>query len=154
MAAGKMAPDARQRQRSSTPPNPMRTPPIDSQLFIDNRASLQRLMLPNALAVVNANDILPTNADGTLLLQPNSDLFYLTGIEQEESILVLAPDAFDPRLREVLFLREPNEHLKVWEGYKHSKEDAQKISGIKTVKWLSEFPVVFRQLMCDAEHVF
>lgn len=132
----------------------MRHAPIDSKLFIENRQRLAKLLAPNSVAVVNANDVLPSNADGTLALHPNSDLFYLSGIEQEESILVLAPDAFDPKLREVLFLREPNEHLKVWEGYKHSKEDAQKISGIKTVKWLSEFSVVFRQLMCDAEHVF
>lgn len=132
----------------------MRHAPIDSKLFIENRQRLAKLLAPNSVAVVNANDVLPSNADGTLALHPNSDLFYLSGIEQEESILVLAPDAFDPKLREVLFLREPNEHLKVWEGYKHSKEDAQKISGIKTVRWLSEFSMVFRQLMCDAEHVF
>ena len=132
----------------------MRHAPIDPKLFVENRERLARRLPTNALAVVNANDVLPTNADGTLALQPNSDLFYLSGIEQEESILVLAPDAFDPKLREVLFLREPNEHLKTWEGCKHSKEDAQKISAIKTVKWLSEFPVLFRQLMCDAERVF
>jgi Xaa-Pro aminopeptidase len=132
----------------------MRHAPIDPKLFADNRRRLAALLPGNALAVVNANDVLPTNADGSLLLVPNSDLFYLSGIEQEESILVLAPDAFDPKHREVLFLREPSEHLKIWEGHKHSKEEAQKISGIKTVKWLAEFPVVFRQLMCDAEQVF
>ncbi len=132
----------------------MRHAPIDSKLFIENRERLARKLPTNALAVVNANDVLPTNADGSLVMVPNSDLFYLTGIEQEESILVVAPTAFDEKLRDVLFLREPNEHLKVWEGDKHSKEGAQKISGIKTVKWLSEFPVVFRQLMCDAEHVY
>jgi Xaa-Pro aminopeptidase len=123
-------------------------------LFVENRRRLAALLPGDALAVVNANDIPPTNADGSTLPVPNSDLFYLSGIEQEESILVLSPDAFDPKLREVMFLREPNEHLKVWEGHKHSKDDAQRISGVKTVKWLSEFPVVFRQLMCDAEHVF
>jgi Xaa-Pro aminopeptidase len=132
----------------------MRHAPIDPQLFVENRRRLAALLPGNALAVVNANDILPTNADGSLLPVPNSDLFYLSGIEQEESILVLSPDAFDPKLREVLFLREPSEHLKVWEGHKHSKDEAQRLSGVKTVKWLSEFPVVFRQLMCDAEHVF
>ncbi|MBI5772480.1 MAG: aminopeptidase P family protein [Verrucomicrobia bacterium] len=132
----------------------MRHAPIDPQLFTENRRRLAALLPGNALAVVNANDVPPTNADGSLLLVPNSDLFYLAGIEQEESLLVLAPDAFDPKLREVLFLREPSEHLKIWEGHKHSKEEAQKISGIKTVKWLAEFPLVFRQLMCDAEQVF
>jgi Xaa-Pro aminopeptidase len=121
---------------------------------VENRRRLATKLRPNSLAVVNANDVPVTNADGTLPLVPNSDLFYLTGIEQEESLLVLSPDAFDPKLREVLFLREPSEHLKTWEGHKLSKEQARKISGVRTVKWLSEFPVTFRQLMCDAEHVF
>lgn len=132
----------------------MRHSPIDSELFVQNRARLARLLAPRSIAVVNANDILPTNADGTLLMQPNADLFYLSGIEQEESILVLAPDAFDEKLREILFLREPNEHLKTWEGHKLSKERAQSISGVRTIKWLSEFPSAFHQLMCDAEQVY
>lgn len=132
----------------------MRHAPIDSQLFVENRDRLKKLLLPKSLAIVNANDVLPTNADGSLALHPNSDLFHLTGIEQEESILLLAPDAFDPKHREILFLREPNELLKIWEGHKHSKDEAQKISGIKQIKWLSEFPVIFRQLMCELEHVY
>lgn len=132
----------------------MRHAPIDSKLFTENRERLKKLLPPKSLAIVNANDVLPTNADGSLLLHPNSDLFYLTGIEQEESILLVAPDAHEPKHREILFLREPSEHLKIWEGYKHSKDDAQKISGIKQVKWLSEFPVIFRQLMCEQEHVW
>jgi len=77
----------------------MRYAPIDSQLFITNRRNLEQLLLPNSLAVVNANDILPTSADGTLQLHPGSDLFYLTGVEQEESILLLYPDAGLPALR-------------------------------------------------------
>ncbi len=132
----------------------MRHAPIPSKLFVENRERLKTLLLPNSVAVVNANDILPTNADGTLRMHPNADLFYLTGIEQEESILLLAPNAFDEKLREILFLREPNEHLKVWEGHKHSKEEATKISGVKQVKWLSEFRGVFHRLMCECEHVY
>ncbi len=132
----------------------MRHDPINPKLFIENRKRLSQLLPPKSLAVVNANDVLPTNADGSLPLHPNSDLFYLTGIEQEESILLLAPDAFDPKLREILFLREPSEHLKIWEGHKHSKAAAQKISGIQTIKWLSEFPMIFRQLMCEQESVW
>ena len=132
----------------------MRHTPIDSKLFTENRERLKKLLPPKSLAIVNANDVLPTNADGSLVMHPNSDLFYLTGIEQEESILLLAPDAFDPKHREILFLREPNEHLKIWEGHKHSKDAATKISGIKQVKWLSEFPVIFRQIMCEQEHVW
>lgn len=132
----------------------MRHATIPSKLFTENRERLTKLLLPNSVAVVNANDILPTNADGSLRMQPNSDLFYLTGIEQEESILLLAPNAFNEKQREILFLREPNEHLKVWEGHKHPKEEAQKITGIQQVKWLSEFRGVFHQLMCESEHVY
>ena len=101
----------------------MRHAKIDPKLFVQNRRRLAAKLLPNSLAVVNANDVPPTNADGTLVMPPNSDLFHLTGIEQEESILVLAPNAFDEKQREILFVRQPNDHLKVWEGYKHSKED-------------------------------
>ena len=82
----------------------MRHLPIKPKLFKDNRRRLAELLEPQSLAVVNANDVLPTNADGTFIIHPNADLFYLTGIEQEESILVLFPDAPDPKHREVLFL--------------------------------------------------
>src|SRR2546423_11930040 len=130
----------------------MRYAPIDSELFIENRASLHRLMLPNALAVVNSNDILPTNADGVLLLRPNSDLFYLTGIEQEETILLIYPDAHEEDKREILFLREPNPLAETWEGHKLTKEEARKISGIKRIEWLSEFSALFRRLMSECDH--
>ena len=132
----------------------MRHLPIDAALFVENRARLAKLLPPRSVAVVNANDIPPTNADGTRLPVANSDLFYLSGIEQEESILVLAPDAPDEKLREVLFVRESSDLLKVWEGYKLTKEDATRTSGIAAVKWLSDFRTVFRQLMCDADEVF
>ena len=132
----------------------MRHLPIPAEVFATNRARLAARMAPNSLAVVNANDVLPTNADGSLALVPNSDLFWLSGIEQEESILVVYPDAFDEQLREVLFLRQPTDELKVWEGHKHTKEAAREISGIQTIKWLGEFPRVFRGLMCDAERVY
>ena len=132
----------------------MRHAPIDASLFVENRARLKQLLPPHSIVVTNANDVLPTNADGSLPLVPNADLFYLSGIEQEESILVLSPDAHDEKLREVLFLREPNELLKTWEGHKLTKEEATQISGIRTIKWLSDFPKTFRALMCDAEHAF
>ena len=132
----------------------MRHTPINSKLFTENRQRLRQLLPANSLVVVNANDIPQTNSDGSLGLVPNSDLFYLSGIEQEESILVLAPDAFDPKLREVLFVREPSEHLKIWEGHKHSKEETRKISGLETVKWLSEFRTTFHGLICEADRVY
>jgi len=132
----------------------MRYTAIDPQLFVENRANLKRLLLPNALAVVNANDVLPTNADGTFLLKQNTDLFYLTGIEQEESILLLYPDAHDEKHREILFLRQPNPLLETWEGHKLTKDEAKKISGIARVEWLADFPALFHRLMCECEHAY
>ena len=85
----------------------MRHAPIDPKLFTTHRDHLRQHLPPGSVAVINANDVLPTNADGSLVLVPNSDLFYLSGIEQEESILVIAPDAFDPKQREILFVRQP-----------------------------------------------
>lgn len=129
----------------------MRHAPIDSKLFVTHRKNLSERLPSKALAITNANDVLPTNADGLFPIHPNSDLFYLSGIEQEESILVLFPDSINPKHREILFIREPNEHLKIWEGYKHSKEDAGRISGIETVYWTSEFDNIFQLLAAEAE---
>ena len=130
----------------------MKAVPLPSALFTLNRERLK--LPPRSVAVFNANDIMPTNADGSMGHLQNADLFYLTGIHQEESILLLAPDAFDPNQREILFLRQPNEHLAIWEGHKLTKEQATAVSGIKNVKWLAEFPVIFRQLMCELENVY
>ena len=132
----------------------MRYAPIDPQLFVENRARLKQLLPPGSLAVLNANDILPTNADGTLGFVQNADLFYLTGVDQEETILVLFPDAAEEKNREILFLRETNDEIAIWEGRKLSKDEARKRTGIKEVRWLAEFPVLFRGLMCEAERVF
>ena len=132
----------------------MKAMPLPAALFTLNRERLVKKLLPRSLAVLNANDIMPTNADGAMGHLQNADLFYLTGVHQEETVLLLAPDAFDPSQREILFVREPNEHLKIWEGHKLTKELATKLSGIKNVKWVSEFPTVFRSLMCEMENVF
>src|SRR5687767_13969865 len=127
---------------------------IASELFVGNRKRLVERLLPNSLVVVNSNDIMPTNADGSMGFHQNADLWYLSGINQEESILVLAPNASDEKLREILFLREPNEHLTIWEGHKLSKDRAREISGIQTVKWLSEFRTVFHALMAESDNVY
>jgi Xaa-Pro aminopeptidase len=132
----------------------MRYAPINPQLFVTNRSRLKTLLLPNSLVVVNANDVLPTNADGTFLLKQNTDLFYLTGIEQEESLLLLYPDAHDEKHREILFLREPNPLLETWEGHKLTKAEAQKLSGIARVEWLTDFPALFHRLMCECDHAW
>jgi Xaa-Pro aminopeptidase len=132
----------------------MRYQALNPQMFADHRANLTKLLLPNSLALVNTNDILPTNADGTLLLVPNSDLFYLAGTSQEETILLLYPDAHEEKMREILFLRETNERIAIWEGHKLTKEEASRVSGVKRVEWLSEFPALLHRLMCECEHVY
>jgi len=132
----------------------MRYGPINPTLFIHNRARLAKLLLPNSLVVVNANDIPPTNADGSLRLRQNADLFYLTGVDQEESILLVYPDADDEKFREILFLRETSELIAIWEGHKLTKEEARERTGVPRVEWLSEFPGIFRRLMCECEHVY
>lgn len=132
----------------------MRYRPINPELFIGNRARLAKLLPPNSLAVLNANDILPTNADGTLPLRQSSDLFYLCGVDQEETILLVYPDAHEENMREILFLRETSDLLSIWEGHKLAKQEAQKISGVKRVEWLSEFQPLFHRLMCECEYVY
>lgn len=132
----------------------MRHAPIPTSLFVENRARLRELLQPKSLVALNNNDVLPTNADGTLILHPNADLFYLSGIQQEESILLLFPDATDPRHREILFVRENSPLVETWEGKRLSKDEAKAVSGIERVEWLTEFPVIFRALMCEAENVY
>jgi len=132
----------------------MKPVPIPAELFIANRVRLTQRLLPRSLAVLNANDVMPTNADGTMGHHPNADLFYFTGIEQEETVLLLAPEAFDPSQREILFLRQPDERLTIWEGHKLTQAAATARSGIKNVKWLTEFPAVFRALACELDHLY
>src|SRR4051794_29427727 len=127
---------------------------IPASLFVENRARLKTLLHANSLAVVNANDVLPTNADGSLRLVANSDLFYLTGIEQEGTILLLYPDAHDEKQRELLFNRDASPELEIWEGHKLTKDEARAISGIERVHALSEFPRLFHRLMCECEYVY
>lgn len=128
--------------------------PIDSQLFIENRNRFVKELKPNSLAVFNSNDIMPTNADGTLPFRQNNDIFYLSGVDQEESVLVLFPDAQNNDFKEVLFLKETSFEIAIWEGAKLSKEQAFDVSGIKTVYWLSEFEMVFNKMMAEAENVY
>jgi Xaa-Pro aminopeptidase len=132
----------------------MRYGPIAPELFIENRRRFRELLPAQSLAIFNANDILPTNADGTLALKQNTDLFYLSGVDQEESILVICPDAALAKHREILFLRETSEHILVWEGYKLTKDEARQVSGVPTIMWLDQFPAVLAALMNEAEYVY
>lgn len=111
-------------------------------------------MQPNSLAVFNSNDIITTSADSTRSFKQHTDILWLSGVDQEESILVLFPNCRDEKHREVLFLKETNDHIAIWEGEKLSKTGAFNTSGIKTVYWLNQFPVIFNQLMSEAHQVY
>ncbi len=119
-----------------------------------NRAKFIQHMTSNTLAVFNSNDIYPISSDATMPFQQHRDIFYLSGVDQEESILVLFPTASNPAHREVLFLRETNETIAIWEGEKLTKATAYKTSGIKTVYWLNQFPTIFKQLMAEAQGIY
>jgi Xaa-Pro aminopeptidase len=125
----------------------MRYRNIDKSLFVNNRKRLVKELKPGSVALFNANDIMPTNADGTMRFRQNNDLFYLSGVDQEETILVLCPDYPDKKYREVLFLRETSELIATWEGHKLTKEEARKQTGIETVLWTSEFHKLFNMMM-------
>jgi len=132
----------------------MKYSPIGKDLFVSNRERLSKLIKPNAIAVFNANDIMPANADGTMPFRQNNDLFYLCGIDQEETILILYPDFHDKKYREILFLKETNENIAIWEGHKYTKEEAVETSGISTIFWLDEFKNTLHTLMAEADHVY
>lgn len=128
--------------------------PIGQDLFITNRKKFNARLKPNSVAIFNSSDIMPTSADGTMPFKQDANIFYLSGIDQEESILLLAPDFPDERFREVLFLRETNEEIAVWEGHKYTKDEATNASGIKTVKWLNEFESVLNTILAESEHIY
>jgi Xaa-Pro aminopeptidase len=127
---------------------------INKDLYIRNRANFASAMKTGTLAVFNSNDIYPISADGSMPFQQHRDILFLSGVDQEESILVIFPTASNERHREVLFLRETNETIAIWEGEKLTKDAAFEVSGIKTVYWLNQFPTIFKQLMAEAEGIY
>lgn len=132
----------------------MQYPIIENSHFINNRQRLSARLTADSVAVVNSNDIMPTNGDGTMKFMQNSDLFYLSGIMQEESILLLYPGAADEKFKEILFIRDHNPDLEVWEGRKLSPSDATKISGINSVYDLSKFDDIFGDIMCSVKKIY
>ena len=128
--------------------------PIDTDLFVQNRQRFVEQLKPNSIAVLNSNDVMPTSADGTHTFIQQTDLFYLSGIDQEESTLVICPDAKEEKHREILFLRETNEQIALWEGQKYTKDEATAVSGIKTVYWIHEFNAIFRALAFQSERIY
>lgn len=127
---------------------------INKDLFIKNRAKFTLQMKPNSVAVFNSNDIYPVSADSHLPFAQHRDILYLSGVDQEESILLLFPDAPYENLKEILFLKETNEHIAVWEGEKLTKERAFEVSGIKTVFWLQDFQKTLKEVMAYSETIY
>lgn len=127
---------------------------IDKSLYIANRQKFTAQMAANTLAVFNSNDIYPVSADSTLPFAQHRDILALSGVDQEESILVLFPNASNPAHREVLFLKETSELIAIWEGEKLTKQTAFETSGIQTVYWLQQFPTIFKQMMAEASGIY
>ena len=132
----------------------MRYNPIPASVYKNNRAQFSKALEPNSLAIFNSNDIYPISADSTLPFEQHRDIFYLSGIDQEESILVIFPDALEKKHQEILFVRETNEHIAVWEGAKLTKQQASSLSGIQTVYWLSDFKRIFQELTAQCDCFF
>ena len=127
---------------------------IDKALYIANRQKFTAQMAAGSLAIFNSNDIYPVSADSTLPFAQHRDILYLSGVDQEESILVLFPNASNPAHREVLFLKETSELIAIWEGEKLTKQTAFETSGIQTVYWLQQFPTIFKQMMSEASGIY
>ncbi|MFN5345765.1 MAG: aminopeptidase P N-terminal domain-containing protein [Bacteroidota bacterium] len=132
----------------------MRYLPIDNKLFIENRERYKANLIPKSIAFFNANDEMPRSADQNYPFHQHPDLFYLTGIDQEQTLLVIFPDAPLPKYREILFLRKTNEHIAVWEGHKYTKEEARAASGIQTIMWTEDIPSVIPMLMNHCMNVY
>ena len=125
---------------------------INSDLFIYNRSLLANKLKENSIAIFNSNDIMPTNSDGTMPFKQNSDLFWLTGVDQEESLFAIIKK--NGKIDELLFVKETNEHIAIWEGAKLSKDDATKTSGIKNVYWLSDIEKFLWDKILNTQFLF
>src|SRR5438132_1337564 len=117
----------------------MRYLPINKSFFLKNREAFSSRLKKGGMAIFLSNDIYPTNAYGTFPFRQNNDLFYLSGIDQEDTLLVLFPDASEEKHKVILFIKETNEHIAVWEGAKLSKSEARELSGIETIYWEKDF---------------
>jgi len=132
----------------------MKYPTIDQSLFILNRKNFNKHLKNNSLAIFNASDEFPRSGDQNFVFKQNPDLFYLSGIDQEQTILLLYPDCPNPLYREVLFLRQTNDYIKVWEGYKYTKEQALATSGIKSIFWLEDFDNILHSIVNYADSIY
>ncbi|ROL62270.1 M24 family metallopeptidase [Bacteroidetes/Chlorobi group bacterium ChocPot_Mid] len=128
--------------------------PIDKNLFIENRNRFVKHMKPNTIAVFCSNDDYPRNGDQFFQFRQNSDIFYLTGLDQSKTILILYPDSIRNEFKEIVFTEETSELIAIWYGHKYTKEEATKISGIENVQWLSEFNKVLVDLMANCDGIY
>src|SRR5687768_12926962 len=125
----------------------MKYQPIPSDLFIQNRKNFVSKMKPNSIAVFNSNDESIRNGDAHYPFRQNSDIFYLSGIDQEDTILLLYPDCPNKAFREALFLKKTSELIEIWEGHKYTMEEASKASGIRNIYWVDDFHSLFKPVM-------
>lgn len=132
----------------------MRYIPAGKELYMQNRKNFSKRINSSSIAIFNSNDPSPTSADGTMPFIQQTDIFYLSGIDQEESILLIFPDAHENNNREILFIRETNEEISIWEGHKYTKDEAREISGIQSIFWVSQFDEIFNTLVFQAEFIY
>lgn len=132
----------------------MKYPPIDNNLFTNNRKSFVSRIKPASVALFYSNDEFPRSGDQAFLFKQNPDFFYLSGIDQEQSILLLFPDCPNPLYKEVLFLRQTNEHIAVWEGHKYTKDEARVASGIQNIYWLADFDNILHSIINYASNIY
>jgi Xaa-Pro aminopeptidase len=129
----------------------MRYESIPNSLFIKNRTNFIAQMKPNTIAILTSNDVKHNNADDVMGFVQNNDLFYVSGVDQEETILVLYPDAQKKENREIVFIKETNEQMKIWDGEKRSKEQATVVSGIERVEWAGDFEMMLQYMAFEAD---
>jgi Xaa-Pro aminopeptidase len=132
----------------------MKYAPIDKNLFVENRKKFSAQLLPQSLAIFHSNDEMPRNGDSNFPFRQQSDLFWLSGIDQEQTVLIIAPDHPIPEYREMLFLRKTNEHIAIWEGHKYTKEEAREASGIQNIFWSEELKNMMPVLMHHSSNVY
>ncbi|AMR31358.1 X-Pro aminopeptidase [Mucilaginibacter sp. PAMC 26640] len=128
--------------------------PVNERLFLINRKNFVSRLKPNAIAIFHSNDEFPRNGDQNFIFKQNPDFFYLSGIDQEQSVLILFPDCPNPLYKEVLFLRQTSEHIAVWEGHKYTKEEAMAASGIQAIFWLQDYDAILHSIVNYAEHIY
>ena len=126
----------------------------DQNVFITNRQSICLKLRPKSILIVNSNDEFPRSGDQNHVFKQNADLFYLTGIDQEQTILMLFPDCPNPLYREVLFLRQTDDHIAVWEGHKYNKQEGEQTSGIKKIFWLQDFESILSSVIYYADNIY